>query len=127
MARLASRIPGVRYLGYVREDELPGLTAGATGFVYPSLYEGFGFPVAQAMAAGVPVITSNTSSLPEVAGDGALLVDPRSADELRSAIQKLLTSPSLQQQLRTAGLARAQEYRWEVCARKSLEFFRRLG
>ena len=66
------------------EDELPGLTAGATAFVYPSLYEGFGFPVAQAMAAGVPVITSNTSCLPEVAGDGALLVDPRSPAEIRA-------------------------------------------
>ena len=126
-ARLAARIPGVRYLGYVAEDELPGLTAGATAFVYPSLYEGFGFPVAQAMAAGVPVITSNTSCLPEIAGQGALLVDPRSADEIRSAMEKLATSPSLQQQLRTAGLAKAQEYRWEVCARKSLEFFRALG
>ena len=79
LARLASRPPGVRYLGYVPEDELPGLMAGASAFVYPSLYEGFGFPVAQAMAAGVPVITSNTSCLPEVAGEGALLVDPRSA------------------------------------------------
>jgi alpha-1,3-rhamnosyl/mannosyltransferase len=126
MARLGSRIPGVKYLGYVAEDELPGLTAGATAFVYPSLYEGFGFPVAQAMAAGVPVITSNTSCLPEIAGDGALLVDPRSPEELRSALERLLTSPSLQQQLRSAGLARAQEYRWEVCARKSLEFFRTL-
>jgi len=73
------------------------------------------------------VITSNTSCLPEIAGDGALLVDPRSAAEIQSAIEKLLGSPSLQQQLRTAALARAQEYRWEVCARKSLEFFRALG
>jgi glycosyltransferase involved in cell wall biosynthesis len=79
------------------------------------------------MAAGVPVITSNTSCLPEIAGDGALLVDPRSAAEIQAAIEKLLTSPTLQQQLRIAALARAQEYRWEVCARKSLEFFRRLG
>ena len=127
LARLASRPAGVRYLGYVPEDELPGLTAGATAFVYPSLYEGFGFPVAQAMAAGVPVITSNTSCLPEIAGDGALLVDPRSVAEIQAALQKLLTSPALQQQLRTAAIARAQEYRWEVCARKSLEFFRGLG
>ena len=126
LARLASRIPGVRYLGYVPEDELPGLTAGATAFVYPSLYEGFGFPVAQAMAAGVPVITSNTSCLPEIAGEGALLVDPRSPAEIQSAIERLLTSPTLQQQLKTAAIARAQQYRWEVCARKSLEFFRGL-
>jgi glycosyltransferase involved in cell wall biosynthesis len=127
LARLASRPVGVRYLGYVAEDELPGLVAGASAFVYPSLYEGFGFPVAQAMAAGVPVITSNTSCLPEVAGDGALLVDPRSSGEIRAAMEKLLTSPSLRQQLRTAGVARARrEYRWDICARKSLEFFSRV-
>lgn len=127
MARLASQPAGVRYLGYVPEDELPGLMAGATAFLYPSLYEGFGFPVAQAMAAGVPVITSNTSCLPEVAGEGALLVDPRSAAEIRSAMDQLLTSPALQQRLREAGIARAKrDYRWEICARKSLEFFARV-
>jgi glycosyltransferase involved in cell wall biosynthesis len=83
--------------------------------------------VAQAMAAGVPVITSNTSCLPEVAGEGALLVDPRSAEEIRAAMEKLVTSPQLQQELRNAGTSRAQrEYRWEICARKSLEFFRRV-
>jgi glycosyltransferase involved in cell wall biosynthesis len=126
LARLASRPGGVRYLGYVAEDELPGLMAGASAFIYPSLYEGFGFPVAQAMAAGVPVITSNTSCLPEVAGEGALLVDPRSAEEIKAAMETLVTSPDLRQKLRTAGVARAQsEYRWEICARKSLEFFRR--
>jgi glycosyltransferase involved in cell wall biosynthesis len=127
LARLASRPPGVRYLGYVPEDELPGLMAGASAFVYPSLYEGFGFPVAQAMAAGIPVITSNTSCLPEVAGGAALLVDPRSAAEIREAMEKLLTSQSLRQELGTAGVARAKrEYRWEICARKSLEFFGRV-
>jgi alpha-1,3-rhamnosyl/mannosyltransferase len=127
MTRLASRPQGVRYLGYVPEDELPGLTAGATAFLYPSLYEGFGFPMAQAMAAGVPVITSNTSCLPEVAGGGALLVDPRSPAEIQAALEKLLTSQSLRDQLRTAGTARARQYRWDACARQSLEFFRRLG
>jgi glycosyltransferase involved in cell wall biosynthesis len=127
LARLASRPPGVRYLGYVAEDELPGLMAGATAFIYPSLYEGFGFPVAQAMAAGVPVITSNTSCLPEIAGGAALLVDPRSASEIRAALERLLSSPELQQELRAAGVERAErEYRWEICARKSLEFFRRV-
>jgi glycosyltransferase involved in cell wall biosynthesis len=127
MTRLLSRPQGVRYLGYVPEDELPGLTAGATAFLYPSLYEGFGFPVAQAMAAGVPVITSNTSCLPEVAGEGALLVDPRSPAEIQAALEKLLTSQTLRDQLRTAGTARARQYRWDACARQSLEFFRRLG
>ncbi len=127
VARLASEPPGVRHLGYVPEDELPGLMAGAAAFIYPSLYEGFGLPVAQAMAAGVPVITSNTSCLPEVAGDGALFIDPRSAAEIQTALEQLLTSPTLQQRLRAAGQARAlAEYRWEICARKSLEFFRRV-
>ena len=119
-------MPGVRYLGYVPEDELPGLTAGATTFVYPSLYEGFGFPVAQAMAAGVPVITSNTSCLPEIAGDAGLLVDPKSPAEIQSALENLLTSPALQQHLREAATVRAKQFRWEACARKSLEFFRGL-
>jgi glycosyltransferase involved in cell wall biosynthesis len=127
MARLAAHPPGVRYLGYIPEDELPGLTAGASAFVYPSLYEGFGLPVAQALAAGVPVITSNVSSLPEVTGEAALLVDPRSPAEIQTALEQLLSSPSLQQQLRAAGKTRAEQYRWSACARKSLEFFRRFG
>jgi Glycosyltransferase len=75
-AATIERLKLIRYLGYVPEQDLPGITAGATVFVYPSLYEGFGFPVAQAMASGVPVITSNVSSLPEVAGEGAILIDP---------------------------------------------------
>ena len=128
LARLRAKPRGgsVRYLGYVPEDELPGLTAGASAFVYPSLYEGFGLPVAQAMAAGVAVITSNTSCLPEMASGGALLVDPRSAAEIQGAMEKLLTSPELRQELAAAGMARARkEYRWKVCARKSLEFFHR--
>jgi glycosyltransferase involved in cell wall biosynthesis len=127
MARLAARPAGVRYAGYIPEDELPGLTAGAAAFVYPSLYEGFGLPVAQAMAAGVPVITSNTSCLPEIAGEGAVLVDPRSVSELRSAMERVLTSAPLAEQLRDAGKARAERYRWKNCARESLEFFRKLA
>ncbi len=127
MARLTSPLQGVRYLGYVGEDELPGLTAGATAFLYPSLYEGFGFPVAQAMAAGVPVITSNSSCLPEIAGQGALLVDPRSTVEIQAALEKLLTSQSLRDKLGSAGTDQARHYRWDACARQSLEFFRRLG
>jgi len=129
LARLAAktREGAVRYLGYVPEDELPGLTAGASAFVYPSLYEGFGLPVAQAMAAGVPVITSNTSCLPEVTGGSALLVDPRSATEIQVAMEKLVMSAELRHELGAAGAARAKlEYRWRVCARKSLDFFHRV-
>ena len=123
IARLRSQPAGVRYLGYVPEADLPGLTAGAAALFYPSLYEGFGLPVAQAMACGVPVITANLSALPEVAGEGALYADPRSLGELRAALERLLLSPELRAQLGAAGRERAQRYRWEDVARQSLEFF----
>jgi len=122
-ARLTSPPAGIRYLGYVSERELPALTAGATVFVYPSLYEGFGFPVAQAMAAGVPVITSDVSSLPEVTGAAATLIDPMSVSELRDALARLLTSPSLREKMSAAGRNKARAYKWETAARQSIEFF----
>ena len=123
MARLRG---ATRYLGYVPEPDLPALTAGATIFLYPSLYEGFGFPVAQAMAAGVPVITSNLSSLPEITGGAALLIDPHSVAEIRAAIDLLLRSPAKRAQLASAGRVQAQRFRWEVCARRSVEFFQKV-
>jgi glycosyltransferase involved in cell wall biosynthesis len=130
MARITMAQPGdsatnnsIRYLGYVPESDIAALTAAATVFAYPSLYEGFGFPVAQAMAAGVPVITSNVSSLPEIAGDAAILIDPRSQAELRDALARLLLSPGLCAELAGRGRLRAQAFRWETCAARSLEFF----
>jgi alpha-1,3-rhamnosyl/mannosyltransferase len=125
--RTINRLRDVRYLGYIPEGHLAALTAAATVFAYPSLYEGFGFPVVQAMAAGVPVITSNVSSLPEVAGDAALLVDPRSQSELRSALSRLLTSPDLRASLSGSGRERAKRFRWTDCAVKSLSFFRQFA
>jgi alpha-1,3-rhamnosyl/mannosyltransferase len=125
--RTVSRLHLVRYLGYIPEPDLAPLTAAAEVFVYPSLYEGFGFPVVQAMAAGVPVITSNVSSLPEVAGNAALLVDPRSQQELHTALARLLTSRELRVCLAAAGRERARAFRWEECAAKSLEFFRQVA
>jgi glycosyltransferase involved in cell wall biosynthesis len=122
-----ARLREARYLGYIPEEDLAPLTAAAAVFVYPSLYEGFGFPVAQAMAAGVPVVTSNISSLPEVAGDAALLVDPRSTAELRDAIARLLLSADLRRELAARGRARAQELTWERCAARSLRFFERVA
>lgn len=127
VARLQAGGEGVRYLGYVPEDDLPGLTAGAALFVYPSLYEGFGFPVAQAMAAGAPVVTSNVSSLPEIAGEAARFVDPASASELREAMRDLLLSPSRRNELARLGRERAQRFRWSVCAEESLRFFERVA
>jgi glycosyltransferase involved in cell wall biosynthesis len=126
VARLAAQPGGVRYLGYIPEPDLGPLTAAADVFVYPSLYEGFGFPVAQAMAAGTPVITSNLSSLPEVVGNAALLVDPRSQSELRAALIRLMESGDLRRALASAGRERARLFRWEACAAKSLEFFRQI-
>ena len=123
LARLRKPAAGIHYLGYVPESELPGLTAGAAMLVYPSLYEGFGLPVAQAMAAGVPVITSNVSALPEITGDAAMHIDPRSVQALSAAMQTLLGSSDLQRQLRERGLRRAAMFRWETCALKSWEFF----
>ena len=119
----ARRVRTVRYLGYVPEPEIAPLTAAATVFAYPSLYEGFGFPVAQAMAAGVPVITSNVSALPEIAGDAAVLVDPRSLAELRDALSRLLLDREIRERLSVRGRDRAQRFRWEACAAKSLRFF----
>jgi glycosyltransferase involved in cell wall biosynthesis len=119
----AARLSQVRYLGYVPEEDLAALTAAAAVFVYPSLYEGFGFPVAQALAAGVPVLTSTVSSLPELAGDAALLVDPRSTAELRDALARLLLAPDLRADLSARGRCRAQHFRWDRCAAQSLRFF----
>jgi glycosyltransferase involved in cell wall biosynthesis len=112
------------YLGYVPEEELPGLTAGAAVFLYPSLYEGFGFPVAQAMAAGTPVITSNNSCLPEITGGAAILIDPKSTTEIAEAITRVLESEALRADLAARGRARADLFRWEKCATESLQFFR---
>jgi len=115
------------YAGYVPEAEMPGLVAGAALFVYPSLYEGFGFPVVQAMAANVAVLSSRTSCLPEIAGEGAIYVDPRSASEIATQLTKLLESPGERARLAQLGRARAERYRWERCAKESLAFFREIA
>jgi alpha-1,3-rhamnosyl/mannosyltransferase len=126
VARLQSPESSARYLGYLPEEDLPLLTAGATACVYPSLYEGFGLPVAQSLAAGVPVVTSNVSSLPEIAGDAAVLIDPRSIEEIRSGIEKVLLSSTLREQLSVAARARGALFRWDEAARKSWQFFEKV-
>jgi glycosyltransferase involved in cell wall biosynthesis len=114
---------GVRYLGYVSESILPGLTAGAYASVYASLYEGFGFPLAQSLAAGVPAVTSNTSSMPEVAGDASILVDPRSVCEIRSALERLLESQDFRDRLAIRAPAQAGRFRWSDSARRTWSVF----
>jgi glycosyltransferase involved in cell wall biosynthesis len=102
----------VKFLDYVPYHALPLLLNRAIGLVYPSLWEGFGFPVLEAMACGTPVITSNLSSLPEVAGDAALLVNPYQEAEITQAMQQLLTDEVSRSDLRTAGLNRASQFSW---------------
>jgi alpha-1,3-rhamnosyl/mannosyltransferase len=124
MARIRQE---ANYLGYVPEAEMPGLVAGAALFVYPSLYEGFGFPVVQAMAANAAVLCSGTSCLPEIAGDAAAYVDPRSAAEIAAQLTRLLETPDERSKLAQLGRARAECYRWERCAQESLTFFREIA
>ena len=113
----------VRFLGYVPDEDLPALYSGALLLAFPSLYEGFGLPVLEAMACGTPVLTSNVSATAEVAGDAALLVDPRSVDGLTSALGRLLTDDALRAELRRRGLARAAEFSWERTARETLTVY----
>jgi glycosyltransferase involved in cell wall biosynthesis len=114
----------VRFTGFVDDDHLADLYRGALLFVYPSLYEGFGLPVLEAMACGIPVITSNRSSLPEVAGDAALLVDPTQPEALAAAISALLHDSALRQALRAKGLARAAAFTWEAVAQQTVAVYR---
>jgi glycosyltransferase involved in cell wall biosynthesis len=102
--------------GYVRQADLPALYNAATAFAFPSLYEGFGLPLIEAMACGVPALTSNVSATVEVAGDAALLVDPRSVDEIREGLRRLLTDAALRDELSRRGRARAANFSWRRAA-----------
>ncbi len=110
----------VIFPGYVADEDLGALLSGAEAFVFPSLYEGFGIPVLEAGGCGVPVITSNTSSLPEVAGDAALLVDPLDVDAIADAMYRLVTDASLRAELARRGLENVKRFSWEKCARETL-------
>jgi glycosyltransferase involved in cell wall biosynthesis len=106
----------VQFRPYVPAGELPELLAGALAFVYPSLWEGFGLPVLEAMAAGTPVLTSLGSGTEEVAGDAALLVDPWDQAALAAALHELVRQPQLRQDLRKKGLERVRLFSWEITA-----------
>ena len=114
----------VRVLGYVDDETLRWLYAGCCAFAYPSLVEGFGLPVLEAMSMGAAVVTSDRSSLPEVAGDAALVVDPTDEAALAAALQRLAAEPALRNQLRERGLSRARSFSWTAAARQTLELYR---
>jgi glycosyltransferase involved in cell wall biosynthesis len=124
-ARAAGVQGDVRFLGWLAGEEFEGLWQVADAFVYPSLYEGFGLPVLEAMARGVPVACSDASSLPEVVGDAALLFDPRDEAAIAAALERLLSDPTEAGRLRARGLERVRQFTWERAAHLTLESYRR--
>jgi len=113
--------------GFVDDADLPALYSAAEVFAFPSLYEGFGLPVLEAMACGTPVVTSDLSSLPEVAGDAALLIDPLDVEALADALWRLTSESQLRQQLIQAGRTRAGQFTWRKAALQLLDVYRRVG
>ncbi|NYH27619.1 glycosyltransferase family 4 protein [Paraburkholderia bryophila] len=116
----------LRYLGFVPEADLHLLYAGARAFLYPSIYEGFGLPVLEAMASGVPVVTSDRTSLPEVTQGAALLIDPDNIDALGEAVEKALCDEIWRNQAKTRGLTVAQRYSWERCIDATVAVYRNI-
>lgn len=114
-------------IGRVPDDELVGLYNLAEFFVFPSLYEGFGLPVLEALACGAPVIVANASSMPEIVGDAGLLIDVTNVEQLAEAMRTFAVDDGLRQRMREKGLARAESFSWEETARRTLEVYHNLG
>jgi glycosyltransferase involved in cell wall biosynthesis len=112
--------------GYVADQDLPAIYAGATAFAYPSIYEGFGLPLVEAMACGTAVLTSNCSAMPEVVGNAGLLVYPFDVDSIRDGLFRLLRDEAERERCRMAGLARARRFSWARCARETADAYRSL-
>ncbi len=106
----------IRFLGYVPDEDMPALYSGAQNFAFPSVYEGFGLPVLEAMACGTPVLTSNVSATAEVAGDAALLVEPRSVESIRDGLARMIADGELRELLARRGIARAAQFSWRRAA-----------
>jgi glycosyltransferase involved in cell wall biosynthesis len=113
----------VHFIGFARDEDLPALYTEARCLAYPALYEGFGFPVLEAMACGIPAVTSNISSIPEVAGDAALLIDPYRVDELAEALRRLLTDETLRADLIRRGFDQAARFTWGRAARQLRDIY----
>lgn len=117
----------VKFLGYVPEDEVVSLMNGAKAFVFPSLYEGFGLPILEAMACGCPVVTSSISSLPEVVGEAGVLVNPYSVEDIARGIGQVLEfSEEQRQNTIERGLKQAKKFTWQRAARETVEVFESL-
>lgn len=116
----------VRWLDYVKDGDLRALYQGASAFVFPSLYEGFGLPILEAFASGIPVVTSRSTSLPEVAGEAALMVDPMDSNAIAAAMALLMDDAALAGRLKQAGMARARMYTWAKCAGETVSALRSL-
>jgi len=108
----------IHFAGVVPETKLPDLYRGSRALVFPSLYEGFGLPLLEAMACGTPVLTSNVTAMPEIAGEAALLVDPASVDEIAGEMRRIVNDPELRGRLREKGIARAAKYSWITTSKK---------
>ena len=117
----------VRFLGFLPDETLAALYRLASVFVFPSLYEGFGLPPLEAMASGTPVVTSNVSSLPEVAGDAAVLVDPYDVGSIVEGMRRVLSDPALAHELRRKGLVRARDFSWERSVARTHDIYRLVG
>jgi glycosyltransferase involved in cell wall biosynthesis len=117
----------VIFPGFVDDEDLPALYSAAAVFAFPSLYEGFGLPVLEAMACGTPVVTSNTSSLIEVGGDAALLIEPASVDAIADAMRRILEDADLRRQLVQRGFQQARRFTWDKAASQLKEIYERIG
>jgi len=116
----------VRFIGFIPDDDIPALYNLADVFAFPSLYEGFGIPILEAMACGCPVVTAKTGCGPEVAGEAALLVDPYSPEDIAKALYTVVTDGELRQHLKELGLQRAAQFSWQQCAQQTLDLFQSL-
>jgi len=121
IASQSKRKKDIIFTGFVKEEDKPYLYNLAQSFVYPSFFEGFGFPPLEAMACGIPTIVSANSSLPEVVGDAALMVNPKNIDELAWAMEESLVNNQLRERLIKKGLTQAQKFSWQRCAQQTLK------
>lgn len=120
---ISAQDPSIKILGFIPEKDMVALHASALCLIYPSLYEGFGLPIIKSLKVGTPVITSNNSSLKEIAASCAILVDPTSTQEITKAIEKITQSPKLRQQLRQKGIAVAKNFSWIKTAQQTLQIY----